>query len=245
MIEPRPVSASRRPSLFRDFALRGLILVVAIAGGLFFGFSARAGRPAEVALRPSIAPEATIASNAFIPPIPAGRSLHFVPIDMFPNSDVDALVNHFRTKYGLEVRVEPRIPASRETFDFARSQTQAELLVHVLRDLPVAADPNAVIIGLTAGDIYIAARQDWRFAYGLRETDRFAVISSARLDGHPPNAELRMERVRKMVTKYVGVQFYRLPESSNPRSVLYNNILGPDDLDRMSEEFILDSPPTG
>jgi hypothetical protein len=46
-----------------------------------------------------------------------------------------------------------------------------------------------------------------------------------------------MARLQKMITKDIGILFFQLPESADPRSVLYNNILGPDDLDRMTEEF--------
>jgi hypothetical protein len=48
---------------------------------------------------------------------------------------------------------------------------------------------------------------------------------------------LRMARLQKMITKNIGILFYLLPDSTDPRSVLYSNILGPDDLDRMTEEF--------
>ena len=40
-----------------------------------------------------------------------------------------------------------------------------------------------------------------------------------------------------MVTKYIGVMYYGLTESSDPRSVLYGNILGVSDLDNMGEDF--------
>lgn len=40
-----------------------------------------------------------------------------------------------------------------------------------------------------------------------------------------------------MVTKNVGSLYNRLPQSDDPRSVLYSDILGPSDLDRASEDF--------
>jgi len=40
-----------------------------------------------------------------------------------------------------------------------------------------------------------------------------------------------------MVTKNIGIMYFGLPASDNPRSVLFRNILGVDDLDRMTEEF--------
>ena len=80
------------------------------------------------------------------------------------------------------------------------------------------------------------------FTFSLRSRDqRMAVVSYARMDpanlGDPPDDQLLMTRLRKMIAKNVGIIVYGLPPSRNPRSVLYGNILGVDDLDRMTEEF--------
>ena len=40
-----------------------------------------------------------------------------------------------------------------------------------------------------------------------------------------------------MITKNIGIMYYGLPASGNPRSALFRSILGVDDLDRMTEEF--------
>ena len=45
-----------------------------------------------------------------------------------------------------------------------------------------------------------------------------------------------MRRLQKLVTKSIGLMYFGLL-SDDPGSVLYRNILGPRDLDRMSEEF--------
>jgi hypothetical protein len=37
--------------------------------------------------------------------------------------------------------------------------------------------------------------------------------------------------------KNIGIMYYRLPLSENPRSVLYGKVLGEDDLDHMTENF--------
>lgn len=226
MTEPGPVTPRHEASAFRHYAPHAFILALAIVGGLLFGFAARGSRP-----------------QVYVPPAPAGRTLHFAPIGIFPTEDIEALVAYYERKYGLAVDVLPRIGSPPDAFDYDRYQVVAERLIAELKELPIAADPNAVIIGLTADDMFIEA-EDWNYAYGLRDTDRFAVVSDYQMYTYSLTSA-RMARLRKMVTKYVGVQFYRLPESSNPRSVLYNKILGPGDLDAMSEEFILDPPPAG
>jgi hypothetical protein len=224
VIEPGPVTPRHNPSAFRHYTPHALILTLAIVGGLLFGFAARSNRP-----------------QVYVPPAPFGRTLHLAPIGIFPTEDVESLVTYYERKYGLEVDVLPRIGSPPDAFDYDRYQVVGERLIAELKALPIAADPNAVIIGLTADDMFIEA-EDWNYAYGLRDTDRFAVVSDYQMYADSlTNA--RMARLRKMVTKYVGIQFYGLPESSNPRSVLYNNILGPEDLDAMSEEFILDAQP--
>lgn len=91
--------------------------------------------------------------------------------------------------------------------------------------------------------MYMKAMRDrWRFTFSLRSRDRrVAVVSYARMDpknlGEPADAEVLQSRLRKMVLKNIGIMYFGLPASGNPRSVLYGNILGVDDLDRMTEEF--------
>jgi hypothetical protein len=58
-----------------------------------------------------------------------------------------------------------------------------------------------------------------------------------RFYGLAPDTELWYSRLDKMVGKMVGVLALGRRESGNPRSVLYNAILGFDDLDFMTEDF--------
>ena len=55
--------------------------------------------------------------------------------------------------------------------------------------------------------------------------------------GNAPDDILLRSRLRKMVTKNIGIMCYGLPLSPNPRSVLYGNIGGTDELDVMTEDF--------
>jgi predicted Zn-dependent protease len=190
-----------------------LAIVVGVGLGLFF----RSFRPG-------------------VPAAPPGRTLHFAPIGDFPAADAQALVAHYRDRFGLEIDVLPTIPMPPEAMDLRRRQVIAERLTEAIRGQPIAADHNAVIIGLTSADMYIASAT-WNYAYGMRQGDRWAVVSSARMSAGFADETLRMARLQKMITKNIGILYYLLPDSTDPRSVLYNNILGPDDLDRMTEEF--------
>ena len=51
----------------------------------------------------------------------------------------------------------------------------------------------------------------------------------------PADDELMQSRFRKLLTKYIGLLYYGLPTSSDPTSPMFDSILGPDDLDRMTE----------
>jgi len=89
--------------------------------------------------------------------------------------------------------------------------------------------------------MYIA-RKDWRFAFGWRDAHTpTAVVSTARMNLHysdqPFWGSSANIRLRKVVTKDIGIFYYGLSQSDNPRSVLYNGILGIQELDAVGEEF--------
>ncbi len=56
--------------------------------------------------------------------------------------------------------------------------------------------------------------------------------------GRKPVSEDQIRtRMRKVVTKCVGVLYYHLAQSDDPQSVLYRNVGGIRELDYMGEEF--------
>ena len=71
------------------------------------------------------------------------------------------------------------VTMARRAFDPSRGQFVAEsLLVLMRRNLPrLAEDPNAVLIGITQQDMYIAGRR-WRYAFSYRSENN-AVVSTA------------------------------------------------------------------
>jgi len=177
------------------------------------------------------------ASPIGVPSPPVARDVYLAPIGDFPREDADALVAHYREKFGLAIEVLPPIPVPDEAMDAERGQLIAERLIDTIGATEVVAeDPGAVVIGLTNMDMYVAA-QDWNYAYGLRSGGTHAVVSKARMDAGFADKDLQRQRLRKMVTKNIGILYYGLGVSDDPRSVLYRNILGPADLDYASEDF--------
>jgi predicted Zn-dependent protease len=159
------------------------------------------------------------------------------PIGDFPAAGSKALVDHYHEKFGLNVQLLPAMPIPPAAFDSARRQVIAERLVEAISTpKEVATDRAAVVIGLTTVDMYIAAKS-WTYAYSLRADGRFAVISSARMDAFGADEARQAQRLRKMVTKDIGVLFFGLPLNDDPGSVLYRRIDGPLDLDHVSEDF--------
>ena len=177
------------------------------------------------------------ASPIGVPSPPVDRAVYLAPFGDFPREDADALVAHYLEKFDLTIEVLPSIPVPEEAMDAGRDQLVAErLLDAIAANEAVAANPDAVVIGLTDIDMYIAART-WGYAYGLRSGGTRAIVSSARMDAGFATEERRHQRLRKMVTKNLGILYYGLAVSDDPRSVLYRDILGPQDLDYASEDF--------
>ncbi|MEW6684029.1 MAG: hypothetical protein AB1451_14110 [Nitrospirota bacterium] len=104
----------------------------------------------------------------------------------------------------------------------------------------VADDQDSILIGLTVLDMYIRDSA-WRFAFSFRDQDRFAIVSSHRMDPatfrDAPNEELLVRRIRKMITKNIGMLYYRLPESEYRNSVMCGPITDIEDLDLIGERF--------
>src|SRR5262249_52157763 len=151
------------------------------------------------------------------------------------------LVGRYDRTLGLRVEVMPPIPIDPSIVDPRRRQLIAEKVVLLIKDVnpTVADDPRVSIVGLTTHDMFIQAFS-WRFAFGYREDDRIAVVSSARMDptffGEPPNRALLEERFRKMLAKNIGHVYSHRPLSRDRRSIMYGHILGLDDLDYIREE---------
>ncbi|HTZ83709.1 MAG TPA: hypothetical protein VMB66_10980 [Candidatus Acidoferrales bacterium] len=184
-------------------------------------------------------------SNAAAPLVPAmdGSRVYFVPIGSFPADELDPLVEYYRQKYSLEVTVVRSVRLEDSARDPARQQFVAEKLISTVRaGLPkIGKDPKAILIGFTSEDMFTTS-QNWQFTPGWRDArTRTAVVSTARL--HLPSddqafaADIASTRLRKIVTKDIGIMYYGLTLSADPKSVLYKQIAGVEQLDQAGEEF--------
>jgi hypothetical protein len=189
---------------------------------------------AVVALAGCNAGEQRPASPMAVPALSPARSVSFLPIGDFSSSEIDGLVSHYFDKFGMSIGVMPPMHIPTAARDQARGQVIAEQLLGTIAALPLATNQSIIVIGLLKDDMYTTS-QDWRYTYSLRAAGHLAVVSTARLDDGLMANPIR--RLQKLVTKSIGLMYFGLPLSDDPGSVLYRNILGPQDLDRMSEEF--------
>jgi len=156
--------------------------------------------------------------------------------------DLEPLREHYQQTLGLKVTILAPLPLDPGDFDSERSQFVAERVIASMRERlsEVAQDRTASVIGVLEQDMYIA-RSNWRYAFNLRADGRFAVVSSAQMMSSSGTGEtdtaLLTSRVRKMLTKNIGLLVYQLPLSDDPTSVLYGNVGGVEELDVMQDRF--------
>ena len=171
-------------------------------------------------------------------------TIYFIPFDRFPIYELNELAEHFRRRYELKIEVLDPIPIEVGTHDARTGQVVAEKLVVSMRQVypQHAGSSKAWLLGFTSEDMKAASIPKWSFVFGWRSPpERAGVISSARLfltNPSVPANQARPEiRLRKVVTRYLGLLYYHLPLNRNPRSILYYELGGIDDLDAVGEDF--------
>ena len=193
-----------------------------------------------VASKASLQP--SIAASSLTPSVDGSR-IYFVPLGDFPAGQLDSMVDFYRQRYGLEIPVLKGVPIDDSARDSARQQVIAEKLLASLKSANpnLANDHKAILIGFTSEDIYPSS-QNWQFCFGWRDANSHtAVVSTARLnlrrESAPFAADMSVARLRKVVTKDIGMLYFGLPQNANPKSVMYQFVVGIDDLDQVGEDF--------
>ncbi len=172
-----------------------------------------------------------------------------VPLGDVPLDLVDRLVAYYEAEYGLRVSVLRPITLKPGMDTERPGQVEADLLREYFYKEYFVYDQSddAILIGLTAIDIYTDDRPEWNWFFG--QTYRFqgadgprqAIISTYRMDpvswGQPADNEVRDRRVRTLMNKYIALTFYGLELNDNPSSVLYRQISSLGDLDRINERI--------
>jgi predicted Zn-dependent protease len=169
--------------------------------------------------------------------------IYFVPIGDAPISEIQDLVAHYHQKFGLKSKVLPTFVPTASDRNTDRRQLIAEALSASIHTAYADSLQNnsAILIGITTEDIYPLG-EDWQFCFGWRIAEiRSAVVSTARMnlqyEGEPIAVANVKARLQKVVTKDIGILYYHKNANNNPRSVLFNGILGIQELDLVTEDF--------
>jgi predicted Zn-dependent protease len=141
----------------------------------------------------------------------------------------------------MPVEVQPALEIPPSAYDASRDQlNSAELLAAIDQQYPQETT-RTVVIGLTGYDMYNPGFT-WIYSFSMRHADRLGIVSTARMSYGclglvEASPEQQFERLRKMVGKNLGLLYFRLEQTMDPGSMLYANVGGVQELDRMSEDF--------
>jgi YD repeat-containing protein len=169
-------------------------------------------------------------------------SLYFVALGDTSSGDVSDLATFLLKEFGIPAKILSPMTLPTEAYDARRRQWVAEMLVHAMAEKypDIANDPEARLVGVVEGDAYIRSYK-WDFTYSYREAGKYSVLPTARLDPSfvhlPPNPAIRMERLRKVAMKAVGLLYLGFAESANPQSVDATEASA-EDIDRMGSVYL-------
>ncbi len=157
-------------------------------------------------------------------------------------SFLESEARRYRERYGIDVRVRRPMPLTLAEFDAERGQFQDDHILYRLTEQFSAeiADPDAVVIAVMNPDMYPNNIPQWRYVFSMRrEKDGLAVIATYRMFDSPGERgdERFAHRVRVMLAKDVGRLLCGFELSEDPQSVMYGKVLGPSDLDQMSDDL--------
>jgi YD repeat-containing protein len=154
----------------------------------------------------------------------AHGKLYFVPVGK-QAIPVQSLADYYRQKLGIELTVLPPVEIRPsdcvpERHQCIAQELQAEMTTTYAE---IARNPDSVMIALTDEDIF-PRDLDWEFTYSWHSA-RFGIISTHRLDpafwGDAPSDDERLASTRQVLTKYVAMQYFHVPDSYDPSSVMY------------------------
>lgn len=171
-------------------------------------------------------------------------TVYLVTLGKTNTASVHPLMEAVGQRYGLEIHLLPPIDLPPWAWNASRKQFAAEDLVAAMElSYPkLAADPAAILIGITNQDMYIQ-KLNWSYAFSFREEERFAVVSTTRLsddeDGKRSlsSADLQ-KRILKVMIRDIGLLYYRLQPSTDYRSILYRELDEPSDLDEIGDDYL-------
>ena len=223
------------------FALALIVLSIGYVHNFLTQLPGARTAAGSVTLKP---PESTNSKKASPEELHGRGTVYLVTLGKMDPDSVRPLIEAFHQKYGLEIQMLPPIDLPSWAWNDSRKQFVAEDLVAAMKlGYPkLAADPAAILIGITDQDMYIQ-ELNWSYAFSFREEERFAVVSTTRLsEDEDGNRSLTVadlqKRILKLMIRDVGILYYRLQPSADYRSILYRELDEPSDLDGIGDDYL-------
>lgn len=178
-------------------------------------------------------------------PLHGKGTIYLIPCGSYPTSDVKRQAAYFKEKYRVQIQVLPAVDES-AAIDPERLQVSGQRLSAIIRSRYAALDakPSNYFIGLTASDLNMEG-EGLNYVLSYRQSDQpsdgLAIVSKSRFLARTPDGltdrSLIQQRMRKLISKNIGILYFHLEPSNDPNSVLFSGINSPADVDRMSEDF--------
>ena len=232
--EPRPSLGRRNPVrvILLCFLCLAMIALIVARVGIPLYRQANAAGASQVKDKPVPMPEVRTSRFAVEHgPVANPEELHghgklyFVPVGR-QAIFVRSLAEYYANKFGIQVYLLPEVKLAPSACVPERNQCIAEEVMAAMETAypEIARNPESVMIALTDEDIF-SLELGWEFTYSFHSA-RISVVSTRRMDpafwGDPQNPALRLANTRQMLTKYVAMQYFHLPESFDPTSVMFS-----------------------
>ena len=173
-------------------------------------------------------------SLSFPPQCRRYDTIYFLPMGQQRGIDVDGLAAHYGDAYHRPFIALPPRALPPVAYDGKRRQWAAETILDELtRDASALAPKGAVIVALTSDDLYRLDTDDaFVFTYAKAAV---SIISNAGLGSNVPGDPNPGYRLRKMITRDLGIRYCSFPYKHHPRSILFAPEEGLPDVEDMDE----------
>jgi YD repeat-containing protein len=175
--------------------------------------------------------------------VQTSRRVYLIPLGNVEDLGLSELPLYYREKFGLVVELLAPVALDDKVRDFETGRLIAEEFEELMkRRLPrLFSDESAVLIGVTNEDMYIRELGPSSMYNFFVVRGRFGVVSSYLL--RPRRAPLQEQlelvrtRVRKLISRNVGIMAFQLARISDPTSVLAIRIGPASNIDLVVESF--------
>jgi YD repeat-containing protein len=243
---PRPSLGSRKPGRLIIFCVLCVVLIALVVQRLAIpAFHELQASRAAAQEAPNEPPRVEVRSSryavehghvAYPEELHGHGKLYFVPVGR-QAIFVRSLAEYYANKFGIQIYLLPEVKLAPSACVPERNQCIAEEVIGAMASAysDIARNPESVMIALTDEDIF-PKEFGWDFTYSLHSS-RLGVVSTRRMDpafwGDRPDNALRLASTKQMLTKYIAIQYFHLPESFDPTSNMFSPLTpngGSDDI---------------